>query len=66
MWVFDDKALTFANSILIGGSKELLQWAEEEHSYENFRPHPLYVTLAEEAYKTHLLSKKVTVSEYLW
>jgi peptidyl-prolyl cis-trans isomerase-like 6 len=58
MWVFDDKAMAFANDALIGSPQVFLRWAEQEHNYENFRPLPLYITLAEEAYNTHLASKK--------
>ena len=61
MWVFNDKAMAFANNVIIGGPQEFLQYAEREHAYENFRPLPLYVTLAEEAYKTHLISRKVCI-----
>ncbi len=60
-WVFEDKAVIFVADRLIGGPKDFLQWAEEEHNYENFRPLPLYHTLAEEAYKNYLNSKKVTI-----
>ena len=61
MWAFDEKAITFVNGVLIGGPKEFLQWAETKHCYENFRPLPLYVTLAEEAYKAYLNSKPVGI-----
>merc|ERR1711976_604531 len=56
MWVFKDKAVAFVNSQLIGGPEDFLDWAEKEHNYENFRPLPLYHTLAEEAYKGYLNS----------
>jgi len=60
MWVFDDKALCFANEILVGGPQEFMRWAEEEHAYENFRPLSLYSTLAEEAYHLYRTSSKVS------
>lgn len=61
VWVFKDKAITFANDVLIGGPQEFMQWAEDEHNYTNFRPLQLFTTLAEEAYKTHLNSRKVRI-----
>ena len=57
--MFSDKAMVFCNEEFIGGPGEFLKWAEQEHNYENFRPKPLYETLAEEAYKNHLNSNKV-------
>ena len=60
--MFNDKAIAFANNVLIGGPQELLQWAEQQHAYENFRPLQLYVTLAEESYKKHLISKQVSIN----
>lgn len=62
VWAFKDKAIAFANNVLIGGPQELMQWAEEEHNYANFRPLQLYTTLAEEAYKTHLNTRKVSMT----
>jgi hypothetical protein len=60
--MFNDKAIAFANNVLIGGPQELLLWAERQHAYENFRPLQLYVTLAEESYKKHLISRQVSIS----
>ena len=60
MWVFKDKAVAFVNNQLIGGPEDFLRWAEHEHNYENFRPLPLYHTLAEEAYKGYLNSTNVS------
>ena len=57
--MFSDKTMVFCNEEFIGGPGEFLKWAEQEHNYENFRPKPLYETLAEEAYKNHLNSNKV-------
>ena len=37
--------------MLIGGPEAFMNWAQQEHNYENFRPMPLYETLAEQAYK---------------
>jgi len=60
-WGFKEKAITFANNTLVGGPQEFMQWAEDEHNYTNFRPLQLYTTLAEEAYKTYLNSRKVII-----
>ena len=62
MWIFDDKAICFANGVLVGGPQDLLHWAEEEHSYENFRPLSLYSTLAEEAYHLYRTSSRVALT----
>jgi len=59
MWLFDDKAICFANGILVGGPQEFMSWAEKEHAYENFRPLSLYSTLSEEAYHLYRTSSKV-------
>jgi len=59
VWVFGDKAICFANEMLIGGPQDFLHWAEEEHDYVNFRPLSLYSTLAEEAYHLYRTSSKV-------
>ena len=56
-WVFNEKAIVFLDNRLIGGPSDLLTWAETEHNYQNFRPTPLYETLAEEAYKNFLNSQ---------
>lgn len=57
-WVFTDKTITFVNGELVGSSNDLIAWAEKEQNYDNFRPIPLYETLAEEAYVYHLNGKK--------
>ena len=57
--MFKDKAIIFINNKLVGGPNTFLKIAEQEHNYENFRPLPLYETLAEESYKEHLNSKNV-------
>ena len=53
-WVFEEKAIVYLNGQFIGGPSAFLRWAEEEHDYKNFRPEPLYESLAEEAYKSYL------------
>ena len=62
MWVFTEKAIVFANDKLIGSPDLFLKLAEDEHNYINFRPIPLYITLADEAYKNYLNSTKVSTS----
>ncbi|XP_041354876.1 peptidyl-prolyl cis-trans isomerase slr1251-like [Gigantopelta aegis] len=58
MWKFEEKAIIFVNGELIGGPEDFLSWAEENHNFAEFRPKPLYLTLTEAGYKTHLNSKK--------
>ena len=58
-WAFSDAAIVTVNGELIGSPTDFLDWAEKVHQYENFRPMPLYQTLAEESYKKHLNSQKV-------
>ena len=60
-WVFDDKTITFLDGELVGSTNEFLKWAEQDQNYENFRPIPLYETLAEEAYANYLNSNKVMI-----
>jgi len=57
IWQFNDNTITFIDGQCIGNANEFLKLAESEYSYENFRPMPLYETLAEEAYIDHLNSK---------
>ena len=60
MWLFNDNAVVFCNDVVIGGPKDFLQWAEREHGYQSFQPLPLYTTLADESYKSHFMSQKVS------
>ncbi|KAL3882633.1 hypothetical protein ACJMK2_028957 [Sinanodonta woodiana] len=57
-WAFNEKAICFANGKLIGGPDDFVSWAQENYNYEEYRPDALYETLREEAYKSHLNSKK--------
>ena len=63
MWVFNEKVIAYVNGTLIGGPKQFLEWAEQEHNYENFRPLSLYETLAEKAYITHMNDTKVYIPQ---
>ncbi|KAI0221765.1 putative inactive peptidyl-prolyl cis-trans isomerase-like 6 [Lamellibrachia satsuma] len=58
MWQFNESTLVYVDDLLIGGPKEFIQWAEEEHGYENFRPVALYTTIAEQEYKNFLNNKR--------
>ncbi|CAK8671560.1 putative inactive peptidyl-prolyl cis-trans isomerase-like 6 [Clavelina lepadiformis] len=58
MWSFSEPVICFVNGNLIGNHKELLQWAQDEHGYEDFRPAPLYSAIAEEAYKEYFTESK--------
>jgi len=50
---------------LIGGPEDFIKWAEENYSYEEYRPKPLLSTLTEEAYKSCLNERNVRqVQEY--
>ena len=62
-WQFDEKAITFVDGELIGGPEDFIQWAKQNHNFEEFRPQPLYVTLTEEGYKGHLNSQNVGVQK---
>lgn len=66
MWVFKDKAVIFMNDHLIGGPEDLMVWAEDRFNYKNFRPLPLYETLAEACYKKYLNSTNVSSVPYSW
>jgi len=59
MWKFSESTLVYVDDQLIGGPKEFIEWAEEEHGYENFRPVALYTTIAEQEYKNFLNHKHV-------
>jgi len=57
-WTFNSKAMIFADGNLIGGTEKFLEWADKEFQYADYRPLPLYDTLAEEQYKSFLSDKK--------
>ncbi|VDI29474.1 peptidyl-prolyl cis-trans isomerase-like 6 [Mytilus galloprovincialis] len=56
-WSFEEKAICFTNGQLIGGPDNFVVWAEDNYGFEEFRPLPLYLTLTDEAYISHLNSK---------
>ena len=37
MWGFKENVITFLDDELIGGHKEFLKWAVENHGYKDFR-----------------------------
>lgn len=65
MWSFSEPVICFVGGNLIGNHKELLQWAQDEYSYEDFRPAPLYSAMASEAYNEYFTNSEVCfVSKY--
>lgn len=61
MWGIESPVIVFLDDTLIGGAKEFIDWAGNNYMYSDYRPASLYINLAEEAFKTHLSSKKVVV-----
>ncbi|XP_072178967.1 probable inactive peptidyl-prolyl cis-trans isomerase-like 6 [Diadema setosum] len=59
-WVFEEKAMAYVNGEFLGGPKAFKQWAEQHWDYVEFKPMPLYVAIAEEAYKEHILATQHT------
>ncbi|XP_030850300.1 probable inactive peptidyl-prolyl cis-trans isomerase-like 6 [Strongylocentrotus purpuratus] len=59
-WVFTEKAMTYVNGEFLGGPEALKQWSEQHFNYVEYKPLPLYMALAEEAYKEHILATKHT------
>ena len=49
-WGFSDKVVAWDGPRLIGGVKELIAWARDEHGFTEFRPLPLYQLLQRELY----------------
>lgn len=64
-WQFEEKAICFSDGQLIGGPDTFIAWAEDNCSFEDFRPYALYDTLTEEAYKTFLNTRNVGVYTYI-
>ena len=60
LWAFDDPVVCFIDGTLLGNHKDLLQWATDEYSYEDFRPPALYAAVASEAYKDYFLNSEVS------
>lgn len=60
LWAFDDPVVCFVDGSLLGNHKDLLQWATDEYSYEDFRPPALYAAVATEAYKDYFLNSENT------
>ncbi len=52
--------MVFVDGNFIGGTAEFIEWADRNFQYADFRPTPLYDTLAEDAYKSYLNAKKVS------
>ncbi|XP_054753263.2 uncharacterized protein LOC129259022 [Lytechinus pictus] len=63
-WVFNEKAMTYVHThgdcAFLGGPKALQEWAQEHFEYRECKPLPLYMALAEEAYKEHILATNHT------
>ncbi|XP_033635292.1 probable inactive peptidyl-prolyl cis-trans isomerase-like 6 [Asterias rubens] len=53
-WVFEDKAIAYLDSDLIGGPTDLDNWATQHWSFNSYRPKELLLAYAEEAYKDYL------------
>ncbi|XP_078486054.1 putative inactive peptidyl-prolyl cis-trans isomerase-like 6 [Ciona intestinalis] len=58
LWSYMEPVICFVNGNFIGNHKELLQWAHDDYSYEDFRPETLYSAMATEAYKDYFLDSK--------
>lgn len=59
MWAFKDVCIVFCNNVVIGGPADFWTWAEEKYGFSEFRPLPLYETIAKDAYKDELLRRNV-------
>uniref|UniRef100_H2Z9J3 PPIase cyclophilin-type domain-containing protein n=1 Tax=Ciona savignyi TaxID=51511 RepID=H2Z9J3_CIOSA len=56
LWAYTESVLCFVNNNLIGNHKELLQWAQYDSNYEDFRPDALYSAMATEGYRDYFLN----------
>ena len=59
MWAFKDVVMVFLDDKLIGDTKNFLNWAVENHNFEEFRNESLYETLRKEAYASFIINTKV-------
>nr|CAB3265070.1 peptidyl-prolyl cis-trans isomerase-like 6 [Phallusia mammillata] len=59
-WSYSDPVICFVDDTLIGNHKELLQWAQDEFNYEDFRPAELYGAIAQEAYVDYFAESENT------
>jgi len=57
MWAFAEPVLVCLNGQVLGSHRELVAWASRELGFADFRPLPLYVTLAASAYQEELLRR---------
>lgn len=60
-WSFNDHVAVFIDDQLLGDTKGFIQWAIENHNFEDFRNEVLYETLRKEAYAAHIAKNNVTV-----
>jgi len=60
LWAFSDQVICFIDERLLGNHKDLLQWAHDEFSYEDFRPTDLYNAIANEAYLDYFSESQVS------
>nr|XP_039265133.1 LOW QUALITY PROTEIN: probable inactive peptidyl-prolyl cis-trans isomerase-like 6 [Styela clava] len=57
-WAYTDLVMCFVNENSVGNHKELLQWAQDEFNYEDFRPESLYAAMAQEAYTDYFINSE--------
>lgn len=54
-WAYADSVMCFIDDNVVGNHGELLQWAQDEFNYEDYRPEPWYSAVAKEAYRDYFL-----------
>lgn len=54
LWAFTDPVIVYLEDELIGDSKTFINWAIQEHNFEDFRNETLYETLRKEAYSEYI------------
>nr|XP_033813660.1 probable inactive peptidyl-prolyl cis-trans isomerase-like 6 [Geotrypetes seraphini] len=58
IWAYDSTVMCFINDQLLGDDANFLKWAYKNWAYTDFRPLPLYRTLAEDFCLTYMKNSK--------
>nr|XP_033795103.1 probable inactive peptidyl-prolyl cis-trans isomerase-like 6 isoform X2 [Geotrypetes seraphini] len=58
IWAYDSTVMCFINDQLLGDDANFLNWAYKNWAYTDFRPLPLYRTLAEDFCLTYMKNSK--------
>lgn len=60
MWSHKEHVIVFKDGALLGGLKQLVDWAFREFGFEDYRPEALYKAFADDAYKRRIKDSGVS------